>query len=218
MKQRGEWRPVTNIVSGWDQKLASVACRQLNCGSVVSTKIRNPSDKPAWWISETCVQSDSIPLLRECLKIAGKFHPPINLEVICSGNPEQGLSVNFIFSIETHTIFNFLHRYSGSAKHLLLPPQWRVVRGQAASGAPGLQFHHQLLHPAPASRRLFPAYFDQLSNITELHPGSCQSLCPLPVLCCRPHPPRELHLCLSRLRFLLQILLWEPPSLCHCCR
>ncbi|XP_036974113.1 scavenger receptor cysteine-rich type 1 protein M130-like [Acanthopagrus latus] len=84
MKQRGEWRPVTNIVSGWDQKLASVACRQLDCGSVVSTKIRNPSDKPAWWISETCVQSDSIPLLRECLLVPDQVPSPVSREVICS--------------------------------------------------------------------------------------------------------------------------------------
>ncbi|KAM8769758.1 uncharacterized protein AB9X84_003808 [Acanthopagrus schlegelii] len=84
MKHQGEWRPVTNIVPGWDQKLASVACRQFDCGSVVSTKIRNLSDKPAWWISKTCVQSESIPLLRECLTIAGEFHLPISLEVICS--------------------------------------------------------------------------------------------------------------------------------------
>ncbi|KAM8769178.1 scavenger receptor cysteine-rich domain-containing protein DMBT1-like [Acanthopagrus schlegelii] len=84
MKQRGEWRPVTNIVSGWDQKLASVACRQLDCGSVVSTKIRKPSDKPAWWISETCVQSESIPLLRECLLVPDQVPPPVSREVICS--------------------------------------------------------------------------------------------------------------------------------------
>ncbi|XP_036974090.1 scavenger receptor cysteine-rich type 1 protein M130-like isoform X4 [Acanthopagrus latus] len=84
MKQRGEWRPVANMFSEWDQKLASVACRQFNCGSVVSKKTRETLYKPAWQISETCVQSDSIPLLRECLITPGGLQLPISLEVICS--------------------------------------------------------------------------------------------------------------------------------------
>ncbi|XP_030255959.1 scavenger receptor cysteine-rich type 1 protein M160-like [Sparus aurata] len=84
MKHQEEWRPVNSIVSGWEQKLASVACRQFDCGSVVSTKIRNHSDKPCWFISRTCVLSDSIPLLRECLLLPDNFQLPISLEVICS--------------------------------------------------------------------------------------------------------------------------------------
>uniref|UniRef100_A0A7N6F855 SRCR domain-containing protein n=1 Tax=Anabas testudineus TaxID=64144 RepID=A0A7N6F855_ANATE len=79
MKVRGEWRPVVNYEIEWDQKVAAV-CRQLDCGSAVSTKTRY-TRKPVWLLRHPCGQSDS--LLRECLVIQD-FIRSATLVVMCS--------------------------------------------------------------------------------------------------------------------------------------
>ncbi|XP_028424312.1 scavenger receptor cysteine-rich type 1 protein M130-like [Perca flavescens] len=62
--KRGDWRPVD--VSDWTLKEAAVVCGALDCGSAVSTVIRNESlSKSAWKISPNCIQSGSA--LRECV-------------------------------------------------------------------------------------------------------------------------------------------------------
>ncbi|XP_070708262.1 scavenger receptor cysteine-rich type 1 protein M130-like [Pempheris klunzingeri] len=62
----GEWRPVSG--SDWTLKEAAAVCRQLDCGSAASTKIRiESSRKLSWWISSDCVQSGSS--LRECISV-----------------------------------------------------------------------------------------------------------------------------------------------------
>ncbi|XP_035853728.1 scavenger receptor cysteine-rich type 1 protein M130-like [Sander lucioperca] len=61
--KQGDWRPVD--VSDWTLKEAAVVCGALDCGSAVSTGIRNESfSKSAWKISPNCIQSGST--LREC--------------------------------------------------------------------------------------------------------------------------------------------------------
>ncbi|XP_053176268.1 scavenger receptor cysteine-rich type 1 protein M130-like, partial [Scomber japonicus] len=83
MKNRGEWRPVTDSDSAWDQKSAAAVCAQLVCGSAVST--RRSDDFPyrvVWWIKSPCVQSASS--LQECLREIGIDECHTGLEVICS--------------------------------------------------------------------------------------------------------------------------------------
>uniref|UniRef100_A0A4W6E6U0 SRCR domain-containing protein n=1 Tax=Lates calcarifer TaxID=8187 RepID=A0A4W6E6U0_LATCA len=75
--KRGEWRPVAD--SDWTLKAAAVVCRQLDCGSAVSTG-KESIDGSVWWISFDCVQSGST--LREC---SSSSYSSSILEVICSG-------------------------------------------------------------------------------------------------------------------------------------
>uniref|UniRef100_A0A3Q1HI49 SRCR domain-containing protein n=1 Tax=Anabas testudineus TaxID=64144 RepID=A0A3Q1HI49_ANATE len=79
MKVHEEWRPVVNYEIEWDQKVAAV-CRQLDCGSAISTKTRY-TRKPVWLLRQPCGQSDS--LLRECL-LHQDFVSSATLVVMCS--------------------------------------------------------------------------------------------------------------------------------------
>ncbi|XP_039644387.1 deleted in malignant brain tumors 1 protein-like [Perca fluviatilis] len=83
MKQQGQWRPVIDWDSEWDQKLSSAVCKRLDCGSAVSTNISSSSSETTvWGISRSCVQSDWI--VRECLWLTSTRKSPTNLEVVCS--------------------------------------------------------------------------------------------------------------------------------------
>ncbi|XP_049460221.1 scavenger receptor cysteine-rich type 1 protein M130-like [Epinephelus fuscoguttatus] len=65
VKHQGEWRPVEDSDSPWTLKTAGVACRDLDCGSVVSVGWRKESSaRPVWTIRSECVHSGSA--LREC--------------------------------------------------------------------------------------------------------------------------------------------------------
>ncbi|XP_071351013.1 uncharacterized protein [Trachinotus anak] len=60
---QGEWRPVDGYY--WTLKEAAVVCRDLDCGSAVSTRRREQSSRRSvWWIRSECVQSGFT--LREC--------------------------------------------------------------------------------------------------------------------------------------------------------
>ncbi|XP_053177482.1 scavenger receptor cysteine-rich type 1 protein M130-like [Scomber japonicus] len=64
--KQGEWKPVDDSFSDWILKEAAVACRELDCGSAVSTGSRDESsDRPVWWIRGDCLQSGST--LRDCV-------------------------------------------------------------------------------------------------------------------------------------------------------
>ncbi|XP_073346053.1 CD5 antigen-like isoform X2 [Pagrus major] len=77
--KQGDWRPVYD--SNWTLTSAAVVCRELHCGSVVSTGLRNESTlKSAWEIRPDCVQSGSA--LRECVS---PMWSSFFLEVTCSG-------------------------------------------------------------------------------------------------------------------------------------
>ena len=91
VKHEDEWFPLNP--SGlekklyWEQKLSTVACRQLGCGAPVSTKFISVSDyTPTWRLGvKHCAGSES--LLREC----GSFddwNADNILELTCSGNKQ----------------------------------------------------------------------------------------------------------------------------------
>ncbi|XP_067451834.1 scavenger receptor cysteine-rich type 1 protein M130-like [Thunnus thynnus] len=76
----GEWRPVDD--SDWTMKEAAVACRVLDCGSAVSSGIRNePSKRSVWRIKPDCVQSGSS--LRDCASSSSSRSSSI-IELTCS--------------------------------------------------------------------------------------------------------------------------------------
>ena len=83
MKHQGEWRPVEGW-SDWNQNSSSVVCRQLGCGSAVSTERSSGSThKPAWRITSPCVGSETS--LKDCGTKMSATSLYL-LEVICSGN------------------------------------------------------------------------------------------------------------------------------------
>uniref|UniRef100_A0A3Q3LPN8 SRCR domain-containing protein n=1 Tax=Mastacembelus armatus TaxID=205130 RepID=A0A3Q3LPN8_9TELE len=110
MKHQGNWRPA--YAPAWTLKEAAVACRELHCGSAVSTETRHRSSyKSVWWIQTACVQSGYV--LRECVSARSLSSV---LQVICSGKTrhfEEIQLVNGIFAFrhpclkETCTSFDF---------------------------------------------------------------------------------------------------------------
>ncbi|XP_067440067.1 CD5 antigen-like isoform X2 [Thunnus thynnus] len=78
--KRSEWRPVEDY--DWTLKAAAAACRDLDCGSAVSTGSRyEASVRSVWWISSYCVQSGSP--LRECAS-SSPFSSSFIMELTCS--------------------------------------------------------------------------------------------------------------------------------------
>ncbi|XP_062274550.1 scavenger receptor cysteine-rich type 1 protein M130-like isoform X2 [Scomber scombrus] len=76
--KHGEWRPVR--YSFWTLKEAAVACRELDCGSAVSTGRRfESSRRPVWRINPNCLQSGSA--LRDC---ASSHSSSSIMELTCS--------------------------------------------------------------------------------------------------------------------------------------
>lgn len=91
MKHKGDWRPAADRYSYWNLMSAAVVCRQLDCGSALSTGRREDLDfSPAWIISSSCGQSETA--IRECTSA----YPlsAYTLEVNCSGNTINGNSFN----------------------------------------------------------------------------------------------------------------------------
>ncbi|XP_030253884.1 deleted in malignant brain tumors 1 protein-like isoform X2 [Sparus aurata] len=83
MKNKGEWRPVADWDSKWDQKSAAAICRLLDCGSVVSNETTDDApDQLVWWIKASCVQSSSAPT--KCIKLTDDSESYFRLEVVCS--------------------------------------------------------------------------------------------------------------------------------------
>ncbi|XP_042342078.1 scavenger receptor cysteine-rich type 1 protein M130-like [Plectropomus leopardus] len=68
MRNKGDWRPVTDDPYNWDLISAAVVCKQLDCGSVLSTGREDSMFQPhAWKISSSCGHSESA--IRECAVI-----------------------------------------------------------------------------------------------------------------------------------------------------
>uniref|UniRef100_A0A671TRR5 SRCR domain-containing protein n=1 Tax=Sparus aurata TaxID=8175 RepID=A0A671TRR5_SPAAU len=100
VKQHGVWRKVDNAVGWWNLKTADAVCRQLDCGSVVSTeKIQSLTSVPVWKINSTCLQSGSA--VSDCVSSTTDF-ANYHLEVKCSGNTSKHISCDVL-------LFTFLH-------------------------------------------------------------------------------------------------------------
>ncbi|XP_022598125.1 scavenger receptor cysteine-rich type 1 protein M130-like [Seriola dumerili] len=76
--KRGEWRPVDDYY--WTLKASAVACRDLDCGSAVSTRRGKSLKRPLWRINTDCVHSGFT--LRECLSPLDSS--VFTLELTCS--------------------------------------------------------------------------------------------------------------------------------------
>uniref|UniRef100_UPI003AAFE7B2 scavenger receptor cysteine-rich type 1 protein M130-like n=1 Tax=Centroberyx gerrardi TaxID=166262 RepID=UPI003AAFE7B2 len=82
VKHQGDWKPVDDRDSEWNLKSAAVVCRQLDCGSAVSTDRReDSSSRSVWWIISSCLQSGST--LRECVSTES-LSLPFSLQITCS--------------------------------------------------------------------------------------------------------------------------------------
>uniref|UniRef100_A0A668ABT0 SRCR domain-containing protein n=1 Tax=Myripristis murdjan TaxID=586833 RepID=A0A668ABT0_9TELE len=82
MKQYGEWKAVDGWDADWNLQSAAAVCRELDCGSAVSTeRRRDSSERSGWDIKSSCLQSGST--LRECVETwtVGSFY---KLEITCS--------------------------------------------------------------------------------------------------------------------------------------
>ncbi|KAG7221243.1 hypothetical protein INR49_017460, partial [Caranx melampygus] len=76
--KQDEWRPVDGYT--WDSKLASAACRELGCGSVVSSLAPvKSSQKHVWEIRSGCMKSGFT--LRDCSRPRST---PTIVELTCS--------------------------------------------------------------------------------------------------------------------------------------
>ena len=87
MKHDGQWRPANDW--NWNQKTASVLCRQLGCGTAVSTqRTSGSSHVPVWLNRLPCDGSETS--MRWCRRgdEPESFTTSKRLEVICSGKTQ----------------------------------------------------------------------------------------------------------------------------------
>ena len=92
IKHQEEWRLLYSFI--WNVKHAAVVCRQLDCGSVISTKIDvGDGDLPAWGFTSYCAGTESA--LRECGTVKEWVSTYAVMEVICSGNTHRSSVVTF---------------------------------------------------------------------------------------------------------------------------
>lgn len=73
MKLHGDWKPADGLKR--DLQSATLACRQLKCGSAVSTQVKSSALKDVWGISS----------LREHVSLR-PWHSSSRVEIACSGN------------------------------------------------------------------------------------------------------------------------------------
>ena len=84
LKYEEEWRQL-EIRSIWSIKHAAVVCRELDCGSAVSTREYDGAEYLlAWEFVSNCAGTESA--LRECGHMKNTFNTYSFTEVICSGN------------------------------------------------------------------------------------------------------------------------------------
>ena len=82
MNHQGEWRPVLAWFD-WNSMSSSVVCRQMDCGSAVSTEFTSSSTpEPGWMIPSSCVGSETS--LVECGPVKS-YDANVTLKVSCSG-------------------------------------------------------------------------------------------------------------------------------------
>ncbi|XP_045904015.1 uncharacterized protein LOC123970161 [Micropterus dolomieu] len=82
MKLYNDWKPVDDPLFGWDLRTADLVCRQLDCGSAVSAKIKdNRSVRHVWKINASSVLSASA--LRDYKSVTPQ-NSSTSLEITCS--------------------------------------------------------------------------------------------------------------------------------------
>ncbi|XP_038591602.1 collagen alpha-1(XII) chain-like isoform X3 [Micropterus salmoides] len=107
--KRGEWRPVYG--SNWILKSAAAVCRELDCGSAVSTRSReDSSDRPGWEISSDCVESGSA--LRECVSSGSSSSI---MEITCS-DPAVVISRLVVLPLLFIAAICFIHKATRGQK------------------------------------------------------------------------------------------------------
>ena len=82
LKSKGTWKKVSH--RRWTNQLSSVVCRQLNCGTLVSTQHIDGSSESLWKRGYTFTCDPSASSLREC----GEWDSTTaykRVEVVCSG-------------------------------------------------------------------------------------------------------------------------------------
>ena len=92
MNLHGEWRAVLAWFD-WNRMSSSVACRQLDCGSAVSTEFTTSSTpEPGWMIPSSCVGSETS--LVEC-GLVKAYNATVTLRVSCSGKTRTSTMLTF---------------------------------------------------------------------------------------------------------------------------
>ena len=83
---QGQWRRLVSYFGTvWPLNDAAVVCRQLDCGSAVSTReVTGGEEHPVWWFKSDCTGSEST--LMECGSVDEENYSNTVHEVICSGN------------------------------------------------------------------------------------------------------------------------------------
>ncbi|XP_029373860.1 scavenger receptor cysteine-rich type 1 protein M130-like isoform X2 [Echeneis naucrates] len=118
MKHQGIWKPLADWESKWDQVSAATVCRELDCGYIISTAIKDEvSDRPVWWIKSSCVLSASE--LYDCLLETLTFNGPTNLEVICSGSQAKDGVFRVLLDSSFTIICSAESQFEGGSFHLI---------------------------------------------------------------------------------------------------
>ncbi|XP_028275118.1 scavenger receptor cysteine-rich type 1 protein M130-like [Parambassis ranga] len=81
VKHNGEWREVDDYDSGWTLKQTAVICQWLDCGSPLSSSVKDRfRRRPLWLMKSSCVQFNST--TKECVTMASMRSS--SLEISCS--------------------------------------------------------------------------------------------------------------------------------------
>ena len=100
MKHQGDWRLVLAWFD-WNRMSSSIVCRQLDCGSAVSTEFTSTSTRASgWMIPSSCVGSESS--LAQCGAVKS-HHGNVTLKVNCSGTAMSYNNVQCLFCFSSST-------------------------------------------------------------------------------------------------------------------
>uniref|UniRef100_A0A8C6S4R0 SRCR domain-containing protein n=1 Tax=Neogobius melanostomus TaxID=47308 RepID=A0A8C6S4R0_9GOBI len=81
VKYSDEWRPVSTLFDPWDLEAVAVVCRDMDCGTVVSTgKKRNSTQRYGWIVSSACVKTAAV---RDCIQDDDPHAE--DMDLVCSG-------------------------------------------------------------------------------------------------------------------------------------
>ena len=91
IKHQEEWRQLYSRFT-WNMKTAAVVCRQLDCGSAVTTRgYDGDENRPVWEFESDCAGTESA--LWDCGHVREGVNTSYMVEVICSGNTHLHLFI-----------------------------------------------------------------------------------------------------------------------------